>query len=82
VIGGFGYRGEEFAELATDTYVATDYCSATARGSPRRRFTPVRIPSHEATDDRRVEFGMGHICLAQFLGGLDPIGVLVEDDAT
>ncbi|MGH3759366.1 PQQ-dependent sugar dehydrogenase [Actinophytocola sp.] len=30
VIGGFVYRGERFADLAGGTYVATDYCSATA----------------------------------------------------
>jgi glucose/arabinose dehydrogenase len=32
VIGGFVYRGAEFADLAAGTYVATDYCSATAFG--------------------------------------------------
>lgn len=30
VIGGYVYRGREFARLAFGTYVATDYCSATA----------------------------------------------------
>lgn len=29
VIGGMVYRGEEFAELAEGTYIATDYCSST-----------------------------------------------------
>lgn len=28
VIGGFVYRGQQFADLADGTYVATDYCSA------------------------------------------------------
>jgi glucose/arabinose dehydrogenase len=32
VIGGFVYRGEQFAELAGGTYIGTDYCSATAWG--------------------------------------------------
>ena len=30
VIGGYVYRGEEFADLAEGTYVASDYCSSTA----------------------------------------------------
>lgn len=30
VIGGYVYRGEEFADIATGTYLATDYCSGTA----------------------------------------------------
>jgi hypothetical protein len=30
VIGGFVYRGAQFAELADGTYLNTDYCSATA----------------------------------------------------
>lgn len=32
VIGGFVYRGEKYANLAGGTYVATDFCSATAWG--------------------------------------------------
>ncbi|MCC5033613.1 PQQ-dependent sugar dehydrogenase [Streptomyces sp. WAC 00631] len=32
VIGGPVYRGEEFAELAGGTYLATDYCSSTVWG--------------------------------------------------
>jgi glucose/arabinose dehydrogenase len=30
IIGGHVYRGREFAEIATGTYLATDYCSGTA----------------------------------------------------
>jgi hypothetical protein len=30
VIGGHVYRGQQFADLAAGTYVATDYCSSTA----------------------------------------------------
>ncbi|MBB4957871.1 PQQ-dependent sugar dehydrogenase [Micromonospora polyrhachis] len=30
VIGGHVYRGRQFARIATGTYLATDYCSATA----------------------------------------------------
>ncbi|MDW5329729.1 PQQ-dependent sugar dehydrogenase [Plantactinospora sp. KLBMP9567] len=30
VIGGYVYRGEQYAEVATGTYLATDYCSGTA----------------------------------------------------
>ncbi|MFC6017941.1 PQQ-dependent sugar dehydrogenase [Plantactinospora solaniradicis] len=30
VIGGYVYRGDEFADIATGTYLATDYCSGTA----------------------------------------------------
>jgi hypothetical protein len=30
VIGGFVYRGQDFADLAEGTYVASDYCSTTA----------------------------------------------------
>ncbi|MEO3816352.1 PQQ-dependent sugar dehydrogenase [Plantactinospora sp. B24E8] len=30
VIGGYVYRGQEYADLATGTYLATDYCSGTA----------------------------------------------------
>jgi glucose/arabinose dehydrogenase len=32
VIGGYVYRGAEFADVAAGTYVATDYCSATVWG--------------------------------------------------
>jgi hypothetical protein len=30
VIGGYVYRGRQYARLAYGTYVATDYCSGTA----------------------------------------------------
>ncbi|MGI5213768.1 PQQ-dependent sugar dehydrogenase [Plantactinospora sp. CA-290183] len=30
VIGGYVYRGREFADIATGTYLATDYCSGSA----------------------------------------------------
>ncbi|MDG4832879.1 PQQ-dependent sugar dehydrogenase [Solwaraspora sp. WMMD1047] len=30
VVGGYVYRGREFADIATGTYLATDYCSGTA----------------------------------------------------
>jgi hypothetical protein len=30
VIGGYVYRGKQYARLAYGTYVATDYCSGTA----------------------------------------------------
>ena len=29
VVGGYVYRGQEFADIATGTYLATDYCSGT-----------------------------------------------------
>jgi glucose/arabinose dehydrogenase len=32
VIGGYVYRGNRFANLATGTYIATDYCAGTAYG--------------------------------------------------
>lgn len=30
VIGGYVYRGQQYADIATGTYLATDYCSGTA----------------------------------------------------
>jgi glucose/arabinose dehydrogenase len=37
VMGGFVYRGEEFADIADGTYVATDYCSGAAYAIQERR---------------------------------------------
>jgi glucose/arabinose dehydrogenase len=36
VMGGFVYRGEEFADIADGTYVATDYCSGAAYAIQKR----------------------------------------------
>ena len=37
VMGGFVYRGEEFADIADGTYVATDYCSGAAYAIQKRQ---------------------------------------------
>ncbi len=55
VMGGFVYRGEEFADIADGTYVATDYCSGAAYAIQKRQndylindaagFLPEDLPS-------------------------------------
>ncbi|HEV2780472.1 MAG TPA: PQQ-dependent sugar dehydrogenase, partial [Actinophytocola sp.] len=46
VIGGHVYRGQRFADLAAGTYIASDYCSATAwavRENPDGTHTNARV---------------------------------------